>query len=597
MSFFRQSDGIWETYDYGTSSKTERFCDDFVVQGILTDAWENEQFLVLAYMNNIGEWNRISFRRDEIISEGLKAMKKNGFGINPEREKFFAGAVQSFEASAVIMPIHQKLGMFNENGQLYFLGYKSIGCASESQYYGSLDIVPTGDLDVWLQMFREDVVPYPKMLFGFAVAFSSPIVAVLKKKIENQALLVALCGSSGGGKSSTLKGGISIYGAPTAEGLLGDFNNTDAYNVECMADSNGYLTALDEAVTQKSLDEFCYFGSNAISKGRVKPDGKRRERKRWAGTIMISCEGSALALTSGNTGAAIRLIEVATEFTQSGEHAERIQEICNENYGLAVLPYAKFLIDKGLAEMEQDYEQCKKELKQYIQKHKKTLASTHDFGRVLNRMTFILQAARYAVICFDVAEYNEAPFLDFLTTVIASVLGYVEEKKEDLMDIVKDYVVTHQNNFVLMHNGKKNQPHVPEGQIFVYKNRTELKITKVCFDRLMRGQGKDPMKAAQQFKADGRIVTCHKERNTCTVTLIKGVKQAAYHLLLEKNPVGKVNALTQAESEGLDGVDTVTEMLIQQYLQAAEAKKAEIEKRKKVESDRRSLLEDDTDDE
>ena len=49
MSFFRQSDGIWETYDQGTTSKTERFCDDFVVQGILTDAWEKEQYLVLAY--------------------------------------------------------------------------------------------------------------------------------------------------------------------------------------------------------------------------------------------------------------------------------------------------------------------------------------------------------------------------------------------------------------------------------------------------------------------------------------------------------------------------------------------------------------------
>ena len=150
---------------------------------------------------------------------------------------------------------------------------------------------------------------------------------------------------------------------------------------------------------------------------------------------------------------------------------------------------------------------------------------------------------------------------------------------------------------MLKGNKERNQPVTPEGEISVYQNRTELKITKKCFDRLMHGQGKDPKTVAQQLKAEGRIVSSHKKRNTCSVTLMKGVEQTAYHLLLEKGPVGKVKALTQAESDDLDGVDTVTEMLMQQYLQAAEAKKAEIKNRNKIASDRRSLLEDDADDE
>ena len=565
MAFFKDNGEIWETYEKGMSEKTEKFCNDFVVQGILVDEQEQEQHLVLAYKTNLGKYESLFCRRDELAKKGLNDMRKNGFHINAERSRYFMNAVEHFEAGAKVIYIHQKLGIYNQKGMLYFLGNQSIGLPVTSRYYGQLKITPKGSLEVWLEMFRKDVVPYPETMFPFAAAFASPLVALLTQHIENQALLIALCGVSTSGKTSLLKAAISIFGAPTVDGLLGDFNDTEAYNIERLADSHGYITALDEAAMKQNLDNFCYFGSNKISKGRLDANAKRKERKTWAGTIMISCEGSALALTSGNTGIAMRMIEVTAEFTKSGEHAEKIQKICDENYGLAIEPYAKFLLDKGLEGMESDYNSCQTALELYIKGNSSGLSQEREYKRVLNRLTFILQAARYAVECFAVEEYKEDDFLQFLTSVLSSTLDYVQDQKKEPLEILKEYINLNNGHFITMSvNGTQKSPN-PEGQLFRYGNRTEVKITKTCFDTLMKEHGKTPATVIKEFKKSGRLLSYQNDRNTCDITMTKNFTQAAYHILLERYSVGEPNKVSWSDSKGLDGTNEYEEAIKQRY--------------------------------
>lgn len=222
----------------------------------------------------------------------------------------------------------------------------------------------SGTLGSWRTGVAQECSGNPLMIMAVSLALAGPLLEPLGMDGGG----IHLRGASSRGKSTILRVGVSVWGAP---GFMNSWRAT-ANGLEGVASAcNGSLLALDELgeVSAREAGQAAYMLANGTGKVRANRSGMARPTKRWRVMVLSSGEitlADKMAEVGGRTaaGQAVRLLDIAADTGAHGAFdtlhdalsgaafSDRLREATAKNHGVAGPAFVrKFLQDpEGIKE-------------------------------------------------------------------------------------------------------------------------------------------------------------------------------------------------------------------------------------------------------
>ncbi|AKL96248.1 superfamily II helicase [Clostridium aceticum] len=225
-----------------------------------------------------------------------------------------------------------------------------------SEYCGELKdkIAKKGTLESYVEGIRELVVDNPKLETALITGFTGFITQALEiEKIKECNIVLNYTGKTSKGKTTTSKLALTPFGNP--QDLIRNFNETKASSELSMVSYGIIPYIMDDKiagydVNQKSDKNKLIDEIMALSHRDVKHRCHDKEDKKYCCPIVMSTEESIADAISDTTkkGAYYRFIEIEcnNDLTDSGEHAEQLDEFMDTNYGEAGEEFAKYIIGR-----------------------------------------------------------------------------------------------------------------------------------------------------------------------------------------------------------------------------------------------------------
>jgi len=226
-----------------------------------------------------------------------------------------------------------------------FFGSQSLGV--ESQYKGNLAINPQGDLQLWLSIVKEEMLGTPLELV-LAAASAAPIIDLLHDELMYGNLLISLVGESSTGKSTAGIVGVSLGAKPSLSGnsMVTSFGDTVNSIMHGIYSAYPHLTDEGSLITYNPTS-FLYSLGEGKERARLTKTYKRAEMRNFHTTIFFTSEKSLLQLCDSNTGLMVRCLEFENiTYTKNAESADRIKQVCEQNYGFIIPLIAKKLLQR-----------------------------------------------------------------------------------------------------------------------------------------------------------------------------------------------------------------------------------------------------------
>ncbi|MCT4619595.1 MAG: DUF927 domain-containing protein [Marinisporobacter sp.] len=230
---------------------------------------------------------------------------------------------------------HKGVGFSTYEDCNIFKHYDAINFPYKSQYEGHFDLTPTGTLNNYLQMVRNEVLGNDLLELILVLGFSAPIFALLSTEV----LIVHLYGDSSKGKTTSIRLGVSPFIKPAIDndGGIITWNGTENALIEILNNNHGIPLAFDEgSMHTGNLTRQIYKIASGTGRRRLNQDGTLKETGYWKNVIFSTAEHSLLEKANNNTGLKVRVIEIGNRyFTSSAENAEAIEKTVLNNYALA----------------------------------------------------------------------------------------------------------------------------------------------------------------------------------------------------------------------------------------------------------------------
>lgn len=251
---------------------------------------------------------------------------------------------------------HDRLGFHeidigkNEK-KLVFLTDEVIGFADRDSHYHKPEVTaPKGTLSSWREFINQEVIGHPYLELALAISMSAPIVHIFRMKgVYAENPIWALIGKSSSGKTSVLRIMASVYTSPAeGRGLIGDFNGTENALYAKLASNIGLPHLIDEATIKSDWDfaPLIYNFSKGENRARCDSKGTLQKRVQFSGPIVISGERNLFGQSSADGGVLARMIGLNNiQWTTDANHADRILLKSHQNYGTAIKPLAKMLMN------------------------------------------------------------------------------------------------------------------------------------------------------------------------------------------------------------------------------------------------------------
>lgn len=163
----------------------------------------------------------------------------------------------------------------------------------------------------------------------------------------SQVPVFALIGRSSTGKTTALKLMASIYGAPTIrDGIISDFNATQSAFFAQLNQQFGVPSLIDEtsSVPEWDFSKLLYNLTTGREKLRCDNQGRLKAPLTYSGCVIFTGERSLFEQSRDNYGLHARLVEFTLPWTDSADHASRLEHGCRGNYGTAVVPLLAWLL-------------------------------------------------------------------------------------------------------------------------------------------------------------------------------------------------------------------------------------------------------------
>ena len=312
---------------------------------VLIDSETQEQTLVLEFFDAKGKAHELHFPRMKLTEQSVLELLSQGVQVTKKSAHVLISTILNQEPNVEQELYHSQLGFREYDGIVCFFGSQSLGV--ESQYKGNLAISPQGDLQLWLSIVKEEMLGTPLELV-LAAASAAPIIDLLHDELMYGNLLISLVGESSTGKSTDGIVGVSLGAKPSLSGnsMVTSFGDTVNSIMHGIYSAYPHLTDEGSLITYNPTS-FLYSLGEGKERARLTKTYKRAEMRNFHTTIFFTSEKSLLQLCDSNTGLMVRCLEFENiTYTKNAESADRIKQVCEQNYGFIIPLIAKKLLQR-----------------------------------------------------------------------------------------------------------------------------------------------------------------------------------------------------------------------------------------------------------
>ncbi len=551
--FFVSEDGICKVYAKAKNAFVKRICSFLTVKEKEIDRQSGQMQLVLEWYNGKALVTK-RVERKLLSKSEIPALLQYGVSFLEKDSNEVLEYLLHSDRKACIKCFHTQFGWSKQNDdyafQLEKLMLPKSGKLERSQYRGGIDVAPKGDLTVWLDMVKQDVLPFAPLTTVMLLGFASPVLAFLNEKNDLGSPIFSLSNDSSKGKTTAAMLAVSAFSNPTMDkGLLRSFNSTEAHLMALLAEANSLPVAFDEAAVYKGdFIKFLYLVAGGKEKGRCATDGSMKPQHSWNSIVLTTAEFNLVDDHDPN-GLKARCFPIAEALTKDAAQADRIKRTVISNYGVAGKRFVQWLLDNKMDDMERDYENSKRLLESL--KVQSGSDSSSLTPRILSKLAVVRQTINYFKACFGV-ELDCAQMEDYLLSLEQKASVHTDLAAEAL-DCVLQEVTKNFSRYVT-----KDNPHCQNavGKITEGRDDYKISILKNEVESLLKKFEYRPEIILKQWKECG-VMETEDDRRYKRVTLNSGFP-AQPCCVLKVNCVEKIEIL-QRKKRFTENTDCITE--------------------------------------
>lgn len=361
--------------------------------------------LIIQYYNGINMVES-AFAGEVLTKVGARELLNRGIRF---REQDVQLVIEFILRSATLAPTKKSYirhRFLIENDKLKYFYFRLIGDKKHCNNYvyrGQMDISPTGDLNTWIEMVRNEVIGNSNLEFILLSSFSSAILSILNLQFDFGSILIHLANHSSKGKTTAAMLAASVWSNPMLNrGTAVSYNATENALTDFVSNCNGLCVVLDESSVSQTanLQKLLFELTLGRSKMRLNSDSSMRKTKEFSSIIVSTSELSFISEETLN-GIRARVFEVSGELTKSAESADNIKRVVIGNYALAGEPFLIYLTARGLKNIVDDYTEVKNRLFELYQETRFSNVEATLIPRILSKFAIILLARYYVELVFN----------------------------------------------------------------------------------------------------------------------------------------------------------------------------------------------------
>ena len=485
------------------------------------------------------------FSSEILTKNGIKELLNKGIRFDEKDSSFVIDFLLKSESLADTIKSYTKYGWLHIDNELIFLSNQPIGnneLISKYVCQDTLYLTPTGSLEIWTDMVKNEICNNIPLEFVLVSSLSSPLLALLNMSYDFGSIVINFANTSSKGKTTAAMLAASVFSNPQLNrGTAISFNATENALQEHIAKCNGLSVIIDEAAVSVSLNlqKLLYSFSTGRSKMRLNGNSTQKLVKEFSSIIFSTAEYNFISDESPD-GLRTRVFEITDTLTKNATNSDNIKKIVIKNYALAGNIFIKHLISIGEDKIISDYELTKAEL---IKQYSGSQNSPDNKGiteRILSKLAIILLSAKYSNEVFNF-KFNTEKLTTFMIDITNKIVN-IPSPEEELLAIVYEDVLKNFKKYRCSYTfikevfGIKTLDEVnlsvfTNGIVGLIRNSKEEGFFEICinefyFKKLMNRSGiEDFRKRLKNLRAEGRLVA-QKDRQISKVCLVENMPKA-----------------------------------------------------------------------
>jgi hypothetical protein len=489
----------------------------------------------------------LNFDRSIFTTSGIKKLLEFGVAFFEPKPNSFLEYLMKSDRQAKIEHVHSALGWSKIDGVPVFKSYEILAPSKDAlgvtnKYSGTLNIEPKGSIEKWLNMVKEDVIPYIPLTLCMVLGFASPLLALLTDKYDLGTFVFNIGGESSTGKSTSAMLFVSTFSNPIlSKGTMRSFFDTTNFLTAFLAQGGTFPVAFDEAAVFSKGDfnfnQLMYLIAGGRDKGRLNSDATMKPERSWKTIVLTTAEFEMTDDFSPN-GIRARCFSITDTLTTSAAHSDRIKKVVTENFGISGNRFIQWVLDNKYLDLETDYNECKNILYNSLESseaYDRPLAK-----RVLAKFAVILQTAVYVSSCFSL-QIDLEKFKDYLISLEKNISA-----KTDLVTTALDCILQE----VSRNSGKYLTSdniycHNVVGKLTEDNTTKTIYIMKTEFSNICKKYGLQKAQILKKFKEQS-LLDCEPDRDEKRVRLKDNMPEEPCYILKINDPRSHRNYDTSA---------------------------------------------------
>lgn len=275
-----------------------------------------------------------------------------------------------FQKLAEKMPMEdasQVLGVVTdaETGNLTFNGYNTTDAFEVHSEYDTFED--------YLDEFNALLKPSEPLQYLLAATMAAPALTILQQKYnyDLHSYCINPVGSSSTGKTIASRVCASMWTNPISDKIFSAMLATGNAALKRLAGRYGVPVFLDEATIIGSIkaDEYGYSVYEGREKRRLNSDCSEKASGTWSTIVCMTSEQHFHNNAKNqNGGLTVRIHSMENlNWTASKEHAEQLNSIIKNNYGILGREFTEILFSQKIDELPNLYEQAKESMNAYCE--------------------------------------------------------------------------------------------------------------------------------------------------------------------------------------------------------------------------------------
>ncbi len=303
--------------------------------------------------------SNITVSADVFAKANLKDLNKYNIYVNIGYEMTASIYFQKILAVMPTESAEEQLGFTSKNDKLKFIGYENAVLKSHNTFRNSDEYIEA------LNELISDSVPIQYLL---SASMSAALMSVLKLKynISLHSYIINAVGASSTGKTISSRLCASMWSDPCSDKIFTAMLSTNNAMFKRLGGRFGVPMFLDESTIAGNVNtaEFGYTIYEEREKHRLNPDCTEKSSGTWNTVVVMSSEEHFHTSDKSQNGGLVVRIHNAENlsFTNSREHADRINDFISCNYGILGKVFINYLM-KNISKLKKAYESAKENMR------------------------------------------------------------------------------------------------------------------------------------------------------------------------------------------------------------------------------------------